>query len=75
MVSFRALARRLVEDGIVPTMSHQRLSKIAATDPDFPPVVPVGSSKAVDYRLALPYFRARKVRPGERTDLKSREGK
>lgn len=72
MVSFRELARRLVADGVVQTMSHQRLSKIAATDPAFPPVVPVGSSKAVDYRLALPYFRTRKVRPGERTDLKPR---
>lgn len=72
MVSFRALARRLVADGVVPTMSHQRLSKIAATDPDFPPVVTIGSSKAVDYRLALPFFRTRKVRPGERTDLKPR---
>ena len=72
MVSFRELARRLIADGVVESMSHQRLSKIAQEDPAFPPVVPVGRSKAVDYRLALPYFRARTTRPGWRTDLKGR---
>ncbi|MFJ9644998.1 hypothetical protein [Streptomyces sp. NPDC101206] len=72
MVSFRELARRLVADGVVPSITHQRISKIAETDPDFPPVVPVGRSKAVDYRAARPYFASRKSRQGERTDLKSR---
>ena len=72
MVSFRELARRLIADGVVETMSHQRLSKIAREDPSFPPVVPVGRSNVVDYRLALPYFRARTTRPGWRTDLKGR---
>lgn len=72
MVSFRELARRLVADGVVETMSHQRLSKIAREDPAFPPVVPVGRSKAVDYRLARPYFATRATRPGWRTDLKGR---
>jgi hypothetical protein len=72
MVSFRELARRLVADGIVERMSHQRLSKIAAEDPAFPPVVKVGSAKAVDYRLAAPYFRGRVTRPGWRTDLRGK---
>ncbi|MFF6985629.1 hypothetical protein [Streptomyces sp. NPDC010273] len=72
MVSFRELARRLVADGIVETISHQRLSKISREDPGFPPVVKVGSSNAVDYRLAAPFFRDRVTRPGRRTDL---EGK
>ncbi|MEV5944523.1 hypothetical protein [Streptomyces sp. NPDC051994] len=71
MVSFRELARRLVADGIVERMTHQRLSKMSQTDPDFPPVVPVGRSKAVDYRLARPYFATRKSRQGQRTDLKA----
>ncbi|MCI3246340.1 hypothetical protein [Streptomyces spinosisporus] len=70
MVSFRELARRLVQDGIVETISHQRLSKISREDPDFPPVVKIGSSNAVDYRLAAPYFRNRITRPGWRTDIK-----
>lgn len=69
MVSFRELARRLVADGVVPRMSHQRVSKISRDDPNFPPVVTVGSAKAVDYRLARPYFQTRKSRQGERTDL------
>jgi hypothetical protein len=72
MVSFRELARRLVADGVVPSISHQRVSKLAREDPDFPPVVPVGRSKAVDYRQARPYFAGRKSRQGERTDLKGR---
>ncbi|MER7930514.1 hypothetical protein ABTY96_46650 [Streptomyces sp. NPDC096057] len=72
MVSFRELARRLVADGIVETISHQRVSKIAREDASFPPVVKVGSSSAVDYRLAGAYFRTRVTRPGRRTDL---EGK
>ncbi|MFR9796161.1 hypothetical protein ACL02U_09695 [Streptomyces sp. MS06] len=74
MVSFRELARRLVADGIVETISHQRLSKIARDDPDFPPVAKIGSSNAVDYRLAAPYFRTRVTRPGWRSDLKGKPG-
>ncbi|MBK3572620.1 hypothetical protein JHN63_02030 [Streptomyces sp. MBT65] len=72
MVSFRELARRLVADGIVETISHQRLSKISREDPAFPPVVKVGSSNAVDYRLAAPYFKQRVIRPGRRTDLQGK---
>ncbi|WP_406157719.1 hypothetical protein [Streptomyces canus] len=72
MVSFRELARRLVSDGIVETISHQRLSKISREDPKFPPVVKIGSSNAVDYRLAAPYFQQRITRPGWRTDLKGK---
>lgn len=73
MVSFRELARRLVADGIVERISHQRVSQISQEDPDgFPPVVTIGRSKAVDYRLAAPYFRDRETRPGWRTDLKGR---
>ena len=72
MVSFRELARRLVADGIVERITHQRLSRISREDPAFPPVVKVGSSNAVDYRLAAPYFRKRITRPGWRTDVKGR---
>lgn len=72
MVSFRELARRLVAEGIVERISHQRLSKISREDPEFPPVVKIGSSNAVDYRLAAPYFRKRITRPGWRTDLKGK---
>lgn len=72
MVSFRELARRLIADGIVERITHQRLSKISQEDPAFPPVVKIGSSNAVDYRLAAPYFRQRVTRPGWRTDLKGK---
>ncbi|MEV6313380.1 hypothetical protein AB0M10_32925 [Streptomyces sp. NPDC051840] len=69
MVSFRELARRLVADGVVQTMSNQRISQLARDDPAFPPVVKIGRSKAVDYRVARPYFAGRVLRPGARTDL------
>ena len=69
MVSFRELARRLLADGVVERMTHQRVSQLAREDPAFPPVVQIGRSKAVDYRLARPYFAGRKLRPGTRTDL------
>ncbi|MDT0476228.1 hypothetical protein RM863_29295 [Streptomyces sp. DSM 41014] len=72
MVSFRELARRLVAAGIVDTISHQRVSKIANSDPKFPPVTKVGTSNVVDYRLAEPYFRNRVTRPGWRTDIKGK---
>lgn len=69
MVSFRELARRLVAEGVVQRMTHQRVSQLHRDDPDFPPVVQIGRSKAVDYRAARPYFQNRMVRPGRRTDL------
>ncbi|MFH9610450.1 hypothetical protein [Streptomyces sp. NPDC017448] len=69
MMSFRELARRLVADGVVPRMSNQRVSQLAREDPAFPPVVQIGRAKAVDYRVARPYFASRVLRPGRRTDL------
>ncbi|MEU0317228.1 hypothetical protein [Nocardioides sp. NPDC006273] len=69
MVSFRELARRLVADGVVKGITHQRVSTLARTDPAFPPVMQIGRTKAVDYRVAKPYFATRKSRQGRRTDL------
>lgn len=66
LISLRELARRL-------GMSHQRVSQISRSDPEFPKLVVVGRSKAVDWKLAEPYFRDRVSRQGERTDLKSPE--
>ncbi|AWL39689.1 MULTISPECIES: hypothetical protein [unclassified Streptomyces] len=70
MVSFRELVRRLVADGVVERMTHQRVSQLSRDDPAFPPVVQIGRSKAVDYRVARPYFAGRKSRQGQRTDLR-----
>lgn len=74
MVSFRELVRRLMADGIVEAITHQRVSQLSREDPNFPPTVTIGRSKAVDYRAAAPYFRTRKSRQGERTDLKRKAG-
>ncbi|MFF7851900.1 hypothetical protein ACFZDF_30575 [Streptomyces sp. NPDC007910] len=72
MLSLRALADRLVADGVVEKISHQRVSQLAREDPAFPPVVKIGRASAVDYRLARPYFAGRIKRPGWRTDLKGK---
>ncbi|WP_406000709.1 hypothetical protein [Streptomyces sp. NBC_00829] len=74
MISFRELARRLVSEGVVERITHQRISQIRRDDPEgFPPVVQIGRSLAVDYRKARPYFAGRKSRQGQRTDLKRAE--
>jgi hypothetical protein len=73
MISFRELARRLVNEGVVERITHQRISQIRRDDPEgFPPVVQIGRSMAVDYRQARPYFAGRKSRQGQRTDLKDK---
>lgn len=70
LLSFRELAKRLVSEGVVERMTHQRISQIRRGDPDgFPPVIAVGRSNVIDYRLARPYFLQRKTRQGRRTDL------
>ncbi|MGA5820849.1 hypothetical protein ACPC54_23650 [Kitasatospora sp. NPDC094028] len=69
MVSFRELARRLVKEGILDGISHQRVSQLSREDPKFPPVVTVGRAKAVDWHAAVPYFQAREGGQGRRTDL------
>ena len=68
-MSFRELARRLVAEGVVESISHQRVSQLSREDPAFPAVVTVGRSKVVDWRAARPYFAGRNVRQGQRTDL------
>jgi hypothetical protein len=73
LISLRELARRLVAEGVLEKISHQRLSQISREDPKFPPIVEVGRSKAVDWHQAEPYFRTRGVRQGQRTDLKPPE--
>lgn len=74
MVSFRELARRLVAEGIVTSISHQRISQLRRDDPAFPPVVPIGRSVAVDWGRARRYFLTRTSRQGERTDLRDSDG-
>lgn len=71
LLSLSEVARRVVAEGIEESMSHQRVSQLSREDPTFPPVVPVGRSKAVDWRLAAPYFRERVKRQGQRTDRQS----
>lgn len=72
MVSFRELVRRLVADKVIDSLTHQRVSQLHRDDPDFPPVVKIGRSNAVDYRVARPYFETREPQQGRRTDLEKK---
>lgn len=56
MVTFREAAKRVVEEGISPTMSHQRISQLHLTDEEFPEVKVIGRAKVVDWVTARPYF-------------------
>jgi hypothetical protein len=55
-VTFREAAKRVVEEGISPTMSHQRISQLHLKDEDFPEVKVIGRAKVVDWVKARPYF-------------------
>lgn len=57
-MTFREAARRVVEEGIAPSMSHQRVSQLARTDENFPHVQEIGRSKVADWLELKPYFAA-----------------
>ena len=64
-MTFREAARRVVEEGIAPSMTHQRVSQLASKA-DFPPVQKIGRAKVVDWKLARPYFVAHAKRAAVR---------
>ncbi|MFC8339259.1 hypothetical protein ACFUJX_19925 [Streptomyces rubiginosohelvolus] len=65
-MTFREAARRVVQEGIAPSMSHQRVSQLARDDEDFPPVQKIGRSSVVDWVVAKPYFVAHAQRAAGR---------
>jgi hypothetical protein len=66
LVTFREAAKRVVEEGISPTMSHQRISQLHLTDGDFPEVKVIGRAKVVDWTTARPYFVAHAQKAAKR---------
>jgi len=74
LVTFREAARRVVEEGIAPSMSHQRVSQLASSDSAFPPVQKVGRSKVADWKLLRPYFVAHAKRAAGRDSRRRVEG-
>lgn len=66
-MTFREAARRVVDEGLLPTMSHQRISQLYLKDPDnFPPVQVIGRAKVIDWVQARPYFVAHAKKAGVR---------
>lgn len=55
-MTFREAAKRVVSEGISPTMSHQRISQLHLNDDDFPEVQVIGRAKVIDWVKARPYF-------------------
>lgn len=67
MLTFREAARRVVEEGILPSMTHQRISQLRLADPDnFPEVQKIGRANVVDWKKARPYFEAHAKRAAAR---------
>lgn len=75
LVTFREAARRVVAEKIAPTMTHQRISQLASTDENFPPVQQIGRSKVADWRLLKPYFEAHAKKAAIRDSRRRVEGK
>lgn len=73
MVTFPEMPDRL-EAAKMPRLSVQRIRQLAETDPDWPlpldQAPKVGRIRLFDWRVLEPYFRNRKLRQGQRTDLK-----
>lgn len=66
LVTFRECARRVVAEGIAPSMTHQRVSQLHKADPEFPPTQVIGRSRVVDWVAAKPYFAAHAERAAAR---------
>lgn len=56
LLTFRETARRVVDEKIAPSMSHQRISQLSRDDDTFPPVQKIGRANVVDWASARPYF-------------------
>ncbi|WP_189602114.1 hypothetical protein [Streptomyces lateritius] len=65
-MTFREAAQRVVDEGIAPTMSHQRISQLHKKDENFPPVQQIGRAKVLDWRTAKSYFVAHAAKAANR---------
>jgi hypothetical protein len=77
LISFADMPARLEAAGLK-KLSKQRCRQLAEEDPDWPVpldrAVKVGRMRLFDWRVLEPYFRARKYRPGHRTDIRPQQG-
>ncbi|MEU2180083.1 hypothetical protein [Streptomyces thermolilacinus] len=75
MISFADMPARLEAAGLR-RLSAQRCRQLAEEDPDWPvpldQALRVGRMRLFDWRVLEPYFRARRSRQGQRTDLRPR---
>lgn len=73
LISFADMPDRLEAAGLA-RISKQRCRQLAEEDPNWPvpldKALKVGRMRLFDWRVIEPYFRARRTRQGERTDLR-----
>lgn len=76
LISFADIPARLERAGLK-RVSAQRCRQLAEEDPDWPvpldAAMKVGRMRLFDWRVLEPYFRERKTRQGQRTDLRHPE--
>jgi hypothetical protein len=61
LITFTELARRV-------GLSQQRISQLAATDPQFPDTFAFGPARVVSWEEAEAYFKARRERYGPKVE-------
>lgn len=73
LISFADIPARLEQAGLK-RLSAQRCRQLAEEDPDWPiplgKAMKVGRMRLFDWRVLEPYFRQRKSRQGQRTDIR-----
>ncbi|MEV0917868.1 hypothetical protein AB0I93_26870 [Streptomyces sp. NPDC049967] len=76
LISFADIPARLERAGLK-RVSAQRCRQLAEEDPNWPvpldTAMKVGRMRLFDWRVLEPYFRERKTRQGQRTDLRRLE--
>ncbi|MEU1275302.1 hypothetical protein [Streptomyces sp. NPDC005799] len=74
LISFADMPARLEAAGLK-KVSAQRCRQLAEEDPEWPvpmdQALKVGRMRLFDWRVIEPYFRNRKSRQGQRTDIKT----
>lgn len=76
MLTFAQSAQRLMDDGVVRSMTAEGLRKLARTDPEWPftdsDYEHVAGARVLPYERLVDYFRTRSKRTGRGPDLQPR---
>ena len=65
-MTFSEAARRVKAESIAPSMSHQRVSQLSRTDPNFPAKQQVGRAWVADWNELREYFTQHQAKAAQR---------